>query len=101
MHGDKIVQVIMLEQGGDVLVGTNVSGIELFAIPGNAATTVKDLQEQIATALDCHPIRITIALLEDAGTALPENYAIEDLSLLLVKHDTGLTSDGIDLMTSD
>mmetsp|Transcript_131909 Transcript_131909/g.328939 ORF Transcript_131909/g.328939 Transcript_131909/m.328939 type:complete len:150 (-) Transcript_131909:237-686(-) len=91
IHGDKVFRVMTLSKADADLKGSSLGGQELFRVR-QASTKVCELRGQIAEALDCHPVFLSLF---HHGSELSDDHgnSLDDIESITVRQDLGRDSD--------
>merc|ERR550537_608034 len=89
IHGNKVFRVLALAQDGNACVGMNLAGNVIFRLD-SYSSTVGELQQQIADALQTNTVFIEI---RHGENKLGDNDIIDDLGLTIVRQDMGRAGD--------
>lgn len=90
IHGDKVFRVMTLSKADADLHGSSLAGQELFRV-GQASTHVHELRVQIAEALDCHPVSLSLF---QHGSELNDDHgsSVDNIESITVRQDLGRDS---------
>jgi hypothetical protein len=90
IHGDKVFRVMTLSMVDADLQGSSLGGQELFRVRA-ASTKVHGLRGQIAEALDCHPVSLSLF---QHGNELKDDHgnSLDNIESITVRQDLGRDS---------
>merc|ERR1712194_333864 len=87
IHGDKVFRCMTLSKADADLQGSSLAGPELFRVR-KASRNVHELRVQIAEALDCHPVSLSLF---QHGSELNDDHgnSLDNVEPITVRQDLG------------